>query len=196
MTYTSMCVIVGAIPAQRTRLKCMLVPRNVSLVRNRGQLCLGRFSDSPNVDSLSFRRQRQGRSAHYKLRRTTKLSGEQMPVLSHQAGVHATATYTSVTCIPQEPVHSSVTLCRLHSRRRRCLDRRRLARRHCLDHRRRRFAVLSITAVVVSIVAAVVSPFSRSPPSLSRSPPSSRSPPPPRRLARRRCLDRRCYDIP
>ena len=169
----------GAIHAQRTRLKCTLVPRNVSLVRNRGRVCLGRFSDSPNVDSLSFRRQRQGRSAHYKLRRTTKLSGEQMPVLSHQARVHATATYSVYECYlhsagtrallryslpyPQSPPSLSRSPPPLSRSSppsfRRSLDH----CRRCLDRRRCRLAILSIAAVVslaapvVSLAAAVVS---------------------------------------
>ena len=144
--------------------------------RNRGQVCLGRFSDSPNVDSLSFRRQRQGRSAQYKRRITTKLSGEK------------------------------------------CLYYR--TRRESMLHRHigvlpafRRNPCTPPLLSAVSTVAAVVArspppssrsppplsrsspPFSRSPPSLFRSPPPlSRSSPPSSRRSldrRRRCLNRR-----
>ena len=93
---------------------------------NRGQVCLGRFSDSPNVDSLNF-------------------CLEQKPVLSHQAGVHATLTIWSVVCIQKEPVHASVSRCRRRClAHRQCLARRcplsypLLSRRRYFDHRRRR----------------------------------------------------------
>ena len=124
---------------------------------NRGQVCLGRFSDSPNVDSLNF-------------------CLEQKPVLSHQAGVHATLTIWSVVCIQKEPVHASVSRCRRRClAHRQCLARRcplsypLLSRRRYFDHRRRRrlarrrsrrdrrAAVVSHAAAVVSIAAAVVS---------------------------------------
>ena len=127
---------------------------------NRGQVCLGRFSDSPNVDSLNF-------------------CLEQMPALSHQAGVHATPTVWNVVCIQKEPVHASVSRCRRRClAHRHCLARRCLGRR-CPDSHSLALSCLALTCLARRVLACRC-PLSC--PLLSR----------PRYFdRRRRCLDRR-----